>query len=232
MTQPIALIIDDEPDIRELLSITLKRMDIQPVDAENITQGKALLEQHDVSLCLTDMRLPDGNGIELVEYMQREYPHIPVAVITAFGNMELAISALKAGAFDFVSKPVNLKVLRDLVNTALKLSHRSQASEQTQRNILGESESIQLLRAMIQKLARSQAPVLISGSSGTGKELVARMIHEQGPRADMSFIAVNCGAIPQDLMESEFLGIRKVVSRVLWQIKMAYFKRHRAVLYF
>ena len=210
MTDPLALIIDDEPDIRELLELTLGRMDINTQAAKDVAQAKELLGQQSFDLCLTDMRLPDGNGIDLVKYIQHSYPETPVAVITAHGNMELAIEALKSGAFDFVSKPVDLQILRKLVNTALKLSDAKQeAPKDSSKTLLGDSDVMQQVRATIDKLARNQAPVHISGPSGSGKELVARLIHENGPRGDKSFVPVNCGAIPEDLMESEFFGHNK-----------------------
>ena len=206
----IALIVDDEPDIRELLDITLSRMNIDTLCAENITQAKDLLAEHHFDLCLTDMRLPDGNGIELIKYIQEKFSSLPVAMITAHGNMEFAIEALKSGAFDFVSKPVDLNMLRNLVNTALKLSDDIiKETQDEQTGLLGNSESIKETRKKIQKLSRSQAPVYIHGESGVGKELVAKLIHEQGPRADKAFIPVNCGAIPAELMESEFFGHKK-----------------------
>ncbi|MFK5913451.1 MAG: sigma-54 dependent transcriptional regulator [Woeseiaceae bacterium] len=211
----IALIVDDEPDIRELLDITLSRMDIETLSAENIAQAKELLSENRFDLCLTDMRLPDGNGIELIEYIQENVPQLPVAMITAHGNMEYAIKALKAGAFDFISKPVDLTVLRHLVSTALKLSDGQQKDngndeiQTTQDGLLGQSDAIKETRKKIQKLSRSQAPVYIHGASGVGKELVAKLIHEKGPRAEKSFIPVNCGAIPTELMESEFFGHKK-----------------------
>lgn len=205
-----ALVVDDEPDIRELIRITLLRMNVDCVEAETVTEAKEKLNQQDFALCLTDMRLPDGDGIDLVAYMQHHHSSTPVAVITAFGNMELAITALKAGAFDFVSKPVDLRVLRDLVETALKLSQSDTMEDKKNLpKLLGESKAIAELQKMIDKLARSQAPVLITGASGTGKELVARLIHSKGPRADKPFIPVNCGAIPSELMESEFFGYTK-----------------------
>jgi len=207
MAQPLALVVDDEPDIRDLLEITLQRMDIRCKGAPNLTQAKNLLKNNQFDLCLTDMQLPDGDGIELVGHIQKHYTATPVAVITAHGSMETAIQALKSGAFDFVTKPVDLEILRKLVNTALKLSERP--SETKLLGLTGESPVMRQLRATIAKLARSQAPVYVSGESGTGKELVARMIHEQGPRADQPFVPVNCGAIPQDLMESEFFGHKK-----------------------
>jgi two-component system response regulator PilR (NtrC family) len=205
-----ALIVDDEPDICELLELTLGRMDIETRSAENVAQAKELLAQHRFDLCLTDMKLPDGNGIDLVEFIQLHHDKTPVAVITAHGNMELAIKALKAGAFDFVSKPVDLQSLRNLVNTALKVSESRPRLDRRSRNeLLGESPLMQRTRATIAKVARSQAPVYISGESGTGKELVARLIHNKGPRANQPFIPVNCGAIPDELMESEFFGHKK-----------------------
>ena len=206
----IALIVDDEPDIRELLDITLSRMDIETKCAENINQAKDLLSNNNFDLCLTDMRLPDGNGIELIKYIQENVSRLPVAMITAHGNMEYAIEALKSGAFDFVSKPVDINILRNLVNTALKLSD-SQADDedQEQDGLLGKSYAIEETRKKIKKLSRSQAPVYIHGESGVGKELVAKLIHEHGPRADNNFVPVNCGAIPAELMESEFFGHKK-----------------------
>jgi len=207
------LIVDDEPDIRELLEITLGRMSLITESASDLAGAYEHLRNNSFSICLTDMRLPDGDGIRLVEHIQRQYPHIPVAVITAHGNAETAIKALKAGAFDFVSKPVDLQKLRDLVVAALKLSvtptpsltsHTSVLPEQV--NISGNSAKIQELRQQISRLARSQAPVFISGESGSGKELAARSIHLQSARADCQFVAVNCGAIPSELMESELFG--------------------------
>ncbi len=205
-----ALIVDDEPDIRELLELTLGRMDINTHSAEDLGQARALMEEQNFDLCLTDMRLPDGNGLDLVKWMQQYYPDTPVAVITAHGNMETAIEALKRGAFDFVSKPIELTILRSLVSTALKLSDPCSTKDRRSRDqLLGNSESMRAIRSKIAKLARSQAPVYISGESGTGKELVARLIHQKGPRGEAPFIAVNCGAIPTELMESEFFGHKK-----------------------
>ena len=214
MNNPLALIVDDEPDIRELLEITLGRMHIDSRAAENLYSARRILESEPFDLCLTDMRLPDGNGIELVETINQHYPDLPVAVITAHGNMESAVQALKAGAFDFVSKPVDLGVLRNLVSTALKLEkpptgEPRASSTDKPSELLGKSRAAEQIRTLIRKLARSQAPVFISGESGTGKELAARQIHRQSPRADHEFIAVNCGAIPQELMESEFFGHMK-----------------------
>ena len=205
-----ALIVDDEPDIRELLELTLGRMNIETQAAADLGEARELLTQHKFDLCLTDMKLPDGNGVELVEHIQTNYPKTPVAVITAHGNMEWAIKALKAGAFDFVSKPVDLQILRNLVNTALKVSESHPQLERRSRDeLLGDSPLMQHTRSTIAKVARSQAPVYISGESGTGKELVARLIHNKGPRANHPFVPVNCGAIPDELMESEFFGHKK-----------------------
>ncbi len=212
MTTHTALIVDDEPDIRDLLEITLTRMGIKTLTAPDITCAKKLLDEHKPQLCLTDMNLPDGNGIDLVHWIQKHSPCTPVAVITAYGNMDTAIESLKAGAFDFVSKPVELPRLRELVSSALKLSEARPNDQPTSDEpglLLGNSSEIKRLRNQVRKLARSQAPVFISGESGSGKELVARMIHLQGPRRDGPFIAVNCGAIPSELMESEFFGHKK-----------------------
>jgi two-component system response regulator PilR (NtrC family) len=205
--QPTALIVDDEPDIRELLAITLTRMGVDSVAASNLGEARDLLKRGGFHLCLTDMKLPDGNGLDLVAHIQGNCPNLPVAMITAHGNMESAIQALKSGAFDFVTKPVDLSVLRRLVETALRLNEQRQ--EAGRSTLIGESASVRELRAKIAKLARSQAPVYISGESGTGKELVAQMIHEQGPRASQPFVPVNCGAIPHELIESELFGHKK-----------------------
>ena len=207
-----ALIVDDERDIRELLVLTLGRMGLRVDTAANLAEARELLAGNRYDLCFTDMRLPDGNGIELVGEIARHHPQTPVAMITAFGNMDLAVEALKAGAFDFVSKPVDLSVLRGLVKHALELNNaerpRPVPAEPPSR-LLGDSPAMQALRATIAKVARSQAPVYILGESGVGKELVARTIHEQGARAAGPFVPVNCGAIPAELMESEFFGHKK-----------------------
>ena len=211
LRRPLALIVDDEPDIRELLTLTLERMAIDCHSAPDLMQARKLLAGRHYDFCLTDMRLPDGDGIELVRDIQRHHPDTPVAMITAHGNMEAAVTALKAGAFDFVSKPVDLHVLRNLVSTALKL-HKGEDTPQERRSrdsLLGESETMRQIRHKIAKVARSQAPIYISGESGSGKELVARLIHEKGPRAALPFVPVNCGAIPEALMESEFFGHKK-----------------------
>ena len=205
-----ALVVDDEADIRELLEITLGRMDVETTAAADLAGARRLMEQGRFDLCLTDMRLPDGSGLELVRDIQHQRPELPVAVITAYGSMESAVEALKAGAFDFVSKPVDLQVLRNLVSTALRLSDRfPQRDRRSRDTLIGDSPAMQAIRSTIVKLARSQAPVYVSGESGTGKELVARLIHEKGPRADKPFVPVNCGAIPTDLMESELFGHKK-----------------------
>ena len=212
-----ALIVDDERDIRELLVLTLGRMGLRVDTAANLAEARAQLAHAGYDLCLTDMRLPDGSGIDLVGEIARQYPHTPVAMITAFGSIDLAVEALKAGAFDFVSKPVDLNVLRGLIRHALELNHGEHAGsppavrikETAGRRLIGDSPAMSTLRATIAKVARSQAPIYIVGESGTGKELVARMIHEQGARAAGPFVPVNCGAIPAELMESEFFGHRK-----------------------
>lgn len=209
MTQKRVLIIDDEPDIRELLEITLGRMQICTDSAASVASAKQLLAQNHYDLCLTDMHLPDGKGLELVELIQQQYPQLPVAVITAHGSIDTAIESMKAGAFDFISKPVDLQTLRKLVNTAIESSQLKPQPLAKTTPIIGESKAIQDLIRSIEKLARSQAPIYISGESGSGKELVAHSIHDLGPRAAKPFIAVNCGAIPRELMESEFFGHKK-----------------------
>ncbi len=203
------LIVDDEPDIRELLEITLGRMKLDTFSARNLAEAQALLARETFDLCLTDMRLPDGTGLALVQHIQQRYAQVPVAMITAYGSLETAINALKAGAFDFLTKPVDLTRLRELVTSALSLPAPGGASSAIDRRLLGDSLPMRSLRKQIDKLARSQAPVYISGESGSGKELVARLIHDQGPRASRPFVPVNCGAIPSELMESEFFGHRK-----------------------
>ncbi|HEY0335445.1 MAG TPA: sigma-54 dependent transcriptional regulator [Stenotrophomonas sp.] len=209
-----ALVVDDERDIRELLVLTLGRMGLRISTAANLAEARELLASNPYDLCITDMRLPDGNGIELVTEIARNHPRTPVAMITAFGSMDLAVEALKAGAFDFVSKPVDISVLRGLVRHALELNNTERPAppppppEQASR-LLGDSTAMQSLRSTITKVSRSQAPVYILGESGVGKELVARTIHEQGARANGPFVPVNCGAIPTELMESEFFGHKK-----------------------
>ena len=209
MSKQRVLIVDDEPDIRELLEITLLRMGLETRSAEDYSQASRLLHDESFDLCLTDMKLPDGDGISLVEHIQQHYPNTPTAVITAHGSIDLAIKAMKCGAFDFVSKPVSLDTLRSLVGKALTLPSsplQADSGIDTRYQIIGDSPAMQELKASIAKFARSQAPVFVRGSSGTGKELVARQIHLQGARAGAAFVAVNCGAIPSELMESEFFG--------------------------
>ena len=247
----LALIVDDEPDICELLQLTLNRMDIDAVIAMDLRTARQYLRTQHIAICLTDMKLPDGNGLELVKLIARDYAHIPVAMISAHGNMDTAIQALKSGAFDFVSKPVVLSELRNLINAAIRLVEQQTAisvqslahsaapnntgsrqqhtdrdtftAEYTLSNtsetlpceqklrtqLLGKSPQIQKIRNLIIKLSKSQAPVMISGRSGTGKELAARQIHLCGPRSKQPFVPVNCGAIPAELMESEFFGHKK-----------------------
>ncbi|GAB5413056.1 MAG: two-component system response regulator PilR [Congregibacter sp.] len=202
------LIVDDEPDIRELLGITLGRMGLDTISAADLAEARSILASGQaLNLCLTDMRLPDGNGIDLIEEIQESHPTLPVAMITAHGNVDSAIRALKAGAFDFISKPVALEKLRTLVSAALELGEvNPDASPDTNDELIGETPVMQVLRRQIDKLARSQAPVHISGESGSGKEVVARSIHGRGPRASGPFVAVNCGAIPAELIESELFG--------------------------
>ncbi|MEP6897531.1 MAG: sigma-54 dependent transcriptional regulator [Rhodanobacter sp.] len=215
MSLQTVLVIDDERDIRELLTITLGRMDLQVDAVGTVSDARRALSERTYDLCFTDMRLPDGNGQEIIELIAETSPDTPVAMITAYGNVDAAVNALKAGAFDFVSKPVDIQMLRGLVRTALRLADEkrnggaaAKASGSSDR-LIGDSSAMQQVRATIGKLARNQAPVYIAGESGVGKELVARLIHEQGPRAGGPFMPVNCGAIPSELMESEFFGHRK-----------------------
>jgi len=214
MSKPLCLVVDDEPDILELLVMTLERMNIKCCRAETLAEAKKLLASKAFDLCLTDMRLPDGNGIEIVATIGK---NLPVVVITAHGNVESAVIAMKAGAFDFIAKPIKVPELRTLVKTALQLPKQSQDinPQETERRqallskLIGKSKVIQTIRAQIEKLSRSQAHVYIKGESGTGKEVVARLIHALSARADKPFIPVNCGAIPNELMESEFFGHKK-----------------------
>ncbi|MFW5432473.1 MAG: sigma-54-dependent transcriptional regulator [Methylophilaceae bacterium] len=203
------LVVDDETDIRELVVLTLERMDIYADSAGNIGDAKHMLASKNYDLCLTDMRLPDGLGLALVEHISAQYSGLPVAVITAYGSAENAVSALKAGAFDYLTKPISLKQLRPLVESALKLSGSDANETKNTAELIGDSAVINQVRTMIEKLARSQAPVYISGESGSGKELAARLIHKNSSRRDKAFVAVNCGAIPETLMESEFFGYKK-----------------------
>ncbi len=212
-TIPVVLVVDDESDILELLELTLVRMGLDVERAMTVSDARHLLDSRHFDLCLTDMRLPDGEGLELVRHIVDHCTGLPVAVITAYGTTENAVAALKAGAFDYLAKPVSLEQLRSLVKSALHLlplqAKTTAGSGNGKRVLLGESPPMQQLRAMIEKLARSQAPIYISGESGSGKELAARSIHENSARRDKPFIPVNCGAIPENLMESEFFGYRK-----------------------
>ena len=203
------LVVDDEPDIRELIDLTLARMGLATECAGSVGEAIAALKEGDFQLCLTDMRLPDGEGLEIVRYITEHCPQTPVAVITAFGSAGNAVAALKAGAFDYLAKPVGLEQLRALIKSALRLPGADQDSEDPLPGLIGESPSMQQVRTMIEKLARSQAPIYISGESGSGKELGARLIHSRSARAAGPFVPVNCGAIPENLMESEFFGYRK-----------------------
>src|SRR5712672_911846 len=211
--RPVVLIVDDEPDLLELVSLTLSRMNLDTRTAPDVGTARRMLKNEQFDLCLTDMRLPDGDGLDLVAWIQENRSALPVAVITAHGNVESAVRALKLGAFDFVSKPLDLGVLRKLVGSAIRLSDRSEMDNATANirgpRLIGRSDAMEQLREMISRVARSQAPVHIFGESGTGKELVARLVHESGSRRDGPFIAVNCGAIPTELMESELFGHKR-----------------------
>jgi two-component system response regulator PilR (NtrC family) len=211
------LVVDDEADIRELLAMTLARMGVESHGAGTCEEALALLRANSYNLCLTDMRLPDGDGLSVLEYVAKNHPHIPVAVITAHGSTENAVAALKAGAFDYLAKPVSLEQLRALIRSALNLPRGDEgavtvetvAETSSGPSLLGNSPLMQQVRAMIDKLARSQAPIHITGESGSGKELAARSIHDKGSRQAGPFVPVNCGAIPENLMESEFFGYKK-----------------------
>ncbi len=209
MTQ--VLIVDDEPDILELLSMTLRRMKLNPTAAQTLAEAKQALEDQTFDLCLTDMRLPDGSGLDLVKHIHQRFPSLPTVMITAYGSMNIAIEAIKSGAFDFLAKPVELDRLRSVITNALHLEQQQQQTDEEAAipGIIGRSEPILLLNRQIRKVALSHAPVFIHGESGSGKERVARAIHELGPRCDAPFIAVNCGAIPSELMESEFFGHKR-----------------------
>jgi two-component system response regulator PilR (NtrC family) len=214
--KPRVLVIDDEEDIRELLDLTIARMGLSADCAGTVAEAKQLLKKERYSLCLTDMRLPDGEGLEIVRLIGADYGETPVAVITAFGSTDNAVAALKAGAFDYLAKPVALGQLRTLIKSAIDLP-REKTPRDTPKDKLagstgqlsGDSPAITVVREMIDKLARSQAPVHISGESGSGKEVAARLIHHCSARRAAPFIPVNCGAIPENLMESEFFGYRK-----------------------
>jgi len=206
---PRVLVVDDEPDIRELIDLTLCRMGLHAVCVGSVSEAKAVLDAEPFSLCLTDMRLPDGEGLAIVEYIAAHHARTPVAVITAYGSAGNAVAALKAGAFDYLAKPVGLDQLRTLVKSALKLPEVGAAPAVAAQSLLGDSACMQQVRELIGKLARSQAPIYISGESGSGKERAARLIHAQSPRQAAPFVPVNCGAIPETLVESEFFGYRK-----------------------
>ena len=209
---PRVLVIDDEADIRELLDLTLARMGLAADCAGSVAEAKKYLEQENYNLCLTDMRLPDGEGLEIVRLIGTRYAETPVAVITAFGSTDNAVAALKAGAFDYLAKPVALDQLRTLIKSALKLPQAGSSTPGAPGSgirLIGNSSAIIQVRELIGKLARSQAPIYISGESGSGKELAARLIHQQSARQAAPFVPVNCGAIPENLMESEFFGYRK-----------------------
>ena len=210
LEQAVVLVVDDEPDLLELVGLTLSRMSLKTRTASDLQSARRLLKAERFDLCLTDMRLPDGDGLDLVAWIQENRADLPVAVITAHGNVESAVRALKLGAFDFVSKPLDLGVLRKLVGSAIRL--RTAPDEKTADfapRLLGSSAAMEQLREMIVRVARSQAPVHICGESGTGKELAARMIHESGARREGPFVPVNCGAIPTELMESELFGHKR-----------------------
>ena len=201
------LVVDDEPDIRELLELTLIKMGLEVVTAGNVGEATARLAREPFDLVLTDMRMPDGEGIEVVQFIADQSLDIPSAIITAYGSTESAVRAMKAGAFDYLSKPISLAQLRTLVKSVLKVEGNGKPL--SIERLVGDSAAMLEVRRMVDKLARSQAAVYISGESGTGKEQAARLIHEQSARAERPFVPVNCGAIPENLMESEFFGYRK-----------------------
>ena len=208
MSEQRVLVVDDEPDICDLLKLTLERMNLAVSTADCLSKASKQLAKQSFDLCLTDLKLPDGSGLDLVADLQQNYPETPVAVITAHGNMDTAITALKTGAFDFVAKPIDLHQLRKIVESALKL-RSTKIDRRSRDTLLGESPQIREVRSKIARVARTQAPTLIYGESGTGKELVASLIHQKSSRSDQAFIPINCGAIPPDLMESEFFGHKK-----------------------
>ncbi|MCX7148455.1 MAG: sigma-54 dependent transcriptional regulator [Rhodocyclales bacterium] len=204
------LVVDDEADIRELLDLTLARMGLLADCVGSLAEARRMLASQRYQLCLTDMRLPDGEGLELVRHIADTVADLPVAVITAHGSAENAVSALKAGAFDYIAKPVSLDQLRAMVKAALELPCPDPTGDVGGKSgLLGASPPIEQVRRLIDRVARSQAPVHVTGESGSGKELAARLIHTLGARRERAFVPVNCGAIPENLMESEFFGYRK-----------------------
>lgn len=210
--QPLVLFVDDEEDLCTLMQMMLSRMGIETHVAYRIAQAKKMLSEHHYDICFTDLNLPDGSGLELVEEISQQYPQLPVAVLTAYGNMDIAIAALKAGAFDFVSKPIKQTHLEQLLQKALNNPVQQQAASEDaleQRMLIGQSAPIEQLRVTLKKIARSQAPVFITGESGTGKEVVANLVHRLSNRNEGPFIAINCSAIPSDLLESELFGHKK-----------------------
>ncbi|NNH14720.1 sigma-54-dependent Fis family transcriptional regulator [Acinetobacter sp. ANC 4282] len=210
--QPLVLLVDDEEDLCTLMQMSLSRMGIKTHIAHRLEQAKKRLSENKYDACLTDLNLPDGNGLQLVEWIGQHLPALPVAVLTAYGNMEIAIAALKAGAFDFVSKPINQKHLEQLLQKALNKpieNFQSKEDSLEQKLLIGQSLPIQQLRITLNKIARSQAPVFITGESGTGKEVIANLVHRLSNRNEGPFIAINCGAIPTELMESELFGHKK-----------------------
>src|SRR6266516_720222 len=209
IVQGTVLVIDDEADIRELLELSLLRMGLAVECAGSVAAAKQLLQSKRYELCLTDMRLPDGDGLELVRFIGVQCADLPVAVITAFGSTENAVAALKAGAFDYLTKPLSLDQLRTLVKSALSLPQKTAPAKSGEGQLLGSSPGIEQVRSKIEKLARSQAPIYLTGESGSGKELAARLIHGKGSRRERAVVPVNCGAIPENLMESEFFGYKK-----------------------
>lgn len=206
--QPHVLVVDDEADLRELLVITLGRMKLKATAADSLSSARSILQKQHFDLCLTDMNLGDGTGLELIRFAAQHRPAMPIAVITAYGNMDTATQAMKDGAYDFIAKPVALDRLRQLVEDGLDINETEDHREE-EDNLIGDGPAMKALKAQVRKLARSQAPIYISGESGSGKERIARLIHVLGPRREKPFVAVNCGAIPSELMESEFFGHRK-----------------------
>ncbi|WP_083091640.1 sigma-54-dependent transcriptional regulator [Acidithiobacillus ferrivorans] len=206
---PPALIVDDEPNIVELLGITLQGMGIAVIGAYSLAEAYACLAEGPPSLCLSDLRLPDGSGIDLVRRLHVLHPQVPVAMITAYSSADGAVEAMQAGAFDYMAKPIELARLRRLISQAVDLARLSPVGSDGTQRLVGDSPVMRRLRDDIRRVARSNAPVHITGESGTGKELAARAIHASGVRHDKPFVAVNCGAIPEGLVESELFGAEK-----------------------